>query len=68
MSIKKIRRKSIKVSPETRKQLAAEFRVSVQSIGNALRYRTEGWQPEQIRIRALELGGVETIDVKIIDC
>ena len=68
MSIKKIRRKSIKVSPETRKQLAAEFSVSVQSIGNALRYRTEGWQPEQIRIRALKLGGVETIDVKIIDC
>lgn len=68
MSIKKIRRKSIKVSPETRKQIAQEFNLSVQSIGNALRYRTEGWQPEQIRLRALELGGVETIDVKVIDC
>lgn len=67
MSIKKIRRKSIKVSPNTRRQIAVEFDVSVQTVGNALRYRTEGEQPELMRQRALELGGVETIDVKVID-
>lgn len=68
MSIKKIRRKTIKVSPDTRKQIAAEFDVSVQTVGNALRYRTEGWQPEQMRQRALELGGIECIEVRVIDC
>ena len=67
MSIKKIRRKTIKVSPGTRRQIAAEYGVSVQTVGNALRYRTEGQQPELMRLRALELGGVETIDVKVID-
>ena len=67
MSIKKIRRRTIKVSPDTRKQIAAEYDISVQTVGNALRYRTEGAQPEQIRKRALELGGVEAIDIKIID-
>ena len=68
MSIKKIRRKTIKVSPDTRKQIAAEFDVSVQTVGNALRYRTEGLQPEQMRQRALELGGIECIEVRVIDC
>lgn len=68
MAIKKIRRKTIKVSPDTRKQLAMQFGLSVQSVGNALRYRTEGSQPEQIRQRAIELGGVECIDVQLIDC
>lgn len=68
MAIKKIRRKSIKVSPDTRKRLAKEFNLSVQSIGNALRYRTEGWQPDKIRQRALDLGGIESIDIKMIDC
>lgn len=67
MSIKKIRRKTIRVSPDMRKRLAEEFRISVQSVGNALRYRTEGSQPEQVRARALELGGVECIDIKMID-
>ena len=68
MAIKKIRRKTIKVSPGTRKQIATQFGVSVQSVGNALRYRTEGPQPEQIRQRAIELGGVECIDVQLVDC
>ena len=67
MSIKKIRRKTIRVSPETRKRLATEFGISVQSVGNALRYRTEGPQPEQVRVKALELGGVECIEIKMID-
>lgn len=68
MAIKKIRRKTIKVSPSTRKQIATQFGVSVQSVGNALRYRTEGVQPEMMRQRALELGGVECIDIQVIDC
>lgn len=68
MAVKKIRRKTIKVSPNTRKQIAEEFDTTVQTVGNALRYRTEGWQPEQIRQRAFELGGIESIEVQMIDC
>lgn len=68
MAVKKIRYRHIKVSPSMRKELAQEFRTTIQTIGNALRHRTQGPIPERIRERALNLGGVEVIDTELVDC
>lgn len=68
MAVKKIRYRHIKVSPSMRKELAQEFRTTIQTIGNALRHRTQGAIPERIRERALNLGGVEVIDTELVDC
>ena len=68
MAVKKIRYRHIKVSPSMRKELAREFDTTIQTIGNALRYRTQGVIPERIRKRALDLGGVEIIDTELVDC
>ena len=68
MAVKKIRYRHIKVSPSMRKELAQEFRTTIQTIGNALRYRTQGVIPERIRKRALDLGGVEVVETELVDC
>ena len=68
MAVKKIRYRHIKVSPSMRKELAQEFCTTIQTIGNALRHRTQGVVPEKIRGRALDLGGVEIIDTELVDC
>lgn len=68
MAVKKIKFRHIKVSPSMRKELAQEFRATVQTIGNALRYRTQGAVPEQIRQRAIALGGCEVTDTELVDC
>ena len=49
--------KMIKVTPEIRAELMKEFPVSEKTVYNALTYATGGYTAEQIRRRALELGG-----------
>lgn len=68
MAVKKIRYRHIKVSPSMRKELSHEFATTIQTIGNALRYRTQGVIPERIRKRALDLGGVEVVETELVDC
>lgn len=67
MNIKKIRRRRIVVSPAMRKELAQKFGVTVQCVGCALRYSTEGFQPEMIRQAALDMGGIDRTEVMIVD-
>lgn len=67
MTVLKKRKKRIVVSPSMRKALAQKFGVTVQCIGGALRFATEGFQPEMIRKAAIEMGGVETTEVVIIE-
>lgn len=47
----------IKVTTEIRVKLMKEFPVSEKTVYNALTYATGGYTAEQIRRRALELGG-----------
>ena len=49
--------KMIKVTTEIRMELMKEFPVSEKTVYNALTYATGGYTAEQIRRRALELGG-----------
>lgn len=58
MQVKKI--KIIKVSPEGRKKLAERYRCRRETIYNALGFRSQSKQSEDIRQAALnEFGGVE---------
>lgn len=50
-------KKMIKITPEIRVELMKEFPVSEKTVYNALTYATGGYTAEQIRRRALELGG-----------
>lgn len=68
MAVKKIRFKHIKVSPSMRKELAAHFATTHQTVSNALRNKTQGYIPERIREQAIDMGGVEILDVELIDC
>ena len=67
MTVVKKRKKRIVVSPSMRKALAKRFGVTVQCVGGALRFVTEGFQPEEIRKAAIEMGGVETTEVVIVE-
>lgn len=59
MQVKKI--KIIKVSPEGRKKLVERYGCRKQTIYNALGFRSQSKQAENIRQDALnEFGGVET--------
>lgn len=59
MQVKKI--KIIKVSPEGRKKLAERYGCCRETIFNALAFRSQSKQSEDIRQAALnEYGGVET--------
>ena len=49
--------KMIKITPEIRVELMKEFPVSDKTVYNALTFATGGYTAEQIRRRALELGG-----------
>ena len=49
--------KMIKVTPEIRAELMKEFPVSEKTVYNALNFLTGGYAAEQIRRRAVELGG-----------
>ncbi len=49
--------KMIKVTTEIRVELMKEFPVSEKTVYNALTFATGGYAVEQIRRRALELGG-----------
>ena len=49
--------KMIKVTPEIRVELMKEFPVSEKTVYNALNFLTGGYAAEQIRRRAVELGG-----------
>lgn len=49
--------KMIKVTTEIRVELMKEFPVSEKTVYNALNFATGGYTAEQIRRRALELGG-----------
>lgn len=51
------KRKVINTHPSVRHQMAAEFRVTYETVSKACKYLTEGEQPDAIRARALELGG-----------
>ena len=51
------KRKVINTHPSVRHQMAAEFRVTYETVSKACKFLTEGDQPEAIRKRALELGG-----------
>lgn len=50
-------KKMIKITPKIRVELMKEFPVSEKTVYNALTYATGGYTAEQIRRRALELGG-----------
>lgn len=50
-------KKMIKITPEIRVELMKEFPVSEKTVYNALNFATGGYTAEQIRRRALELGG-----------
>ena len=67
MTVVKKRKKRIAVSPSMRKELAQKFGVTVQCVGLALRFVTEGFQPEEIRRAAIEMGGEVTTDVVIVE-
>lgn len=47
----------IKITPEIRVELLKEFPVSEKTVYNALTFATGGYTAEQIRRRALDLGG-----------
>lgn len=49
--------KKIKITPKIRVELMKEFTVSEKTVYNALTFATGGYTAEQIRRRALELGG-----------
>ena len=49
--------RKIEVSPEVRKQLSAEFGISETSVYNALGYVTDSELANNVRERAIELGG-----------
>ena len=51
------KKKEIKVTQEIRIDLMKEFPVCEKTVWNALKYETSGYTAEQIRRRALELGG-----------
>ena len=50
--------KEIRVTKEIRERLLNDFSVSEKTVYNALKFATGGYAAEQIRHRALELGGV----------
>lgn len=65
---RRVVRRIIALPPALKKQIAAEVGCSLDTVRNALvlsNPRT-GDQPDRIRRRAMELGGVETTDVKWI--
>lgn len=65
---RRVVRKIIALPPALKKQIMREVGCSLDTVRNALvlsNPRT-GDQPDRIRRRALELGGVETTDVKWI--
>lgn len=65
---RRVVRKIIALSPDGKKQIARECGCSLDTVRNALilsNPRT-GDQPDRIRRRAMELGGVETTDYKWI--
>lgn len=67
MTVVKKRKKRIVVSPSMRKKLAQKFGVTVQCVGLALRFVTEGFQPEEIRRAAIEMGGEVGTEVVIVE-
>ncbi len=50
-------KQTIKINPEIRVELMKEIPVSEKTVYNALNFLTNGYAAEQIRRRALELGG-----------
>ena len=57
------RKKFISLPPEYKREIAADFGCIIDTIDNALNYRTEGDLAERIRKRAKEMGGVEAIKI-----
>lgn len=55
------KRKYISLAPDYKRQIAAELKCSIDTVDNALNYRTEGDQPELIRKKAKEMGGVDAM-------
>ena len=51
--------KKIEITPEVKAKILHEFSVSERTIWNAINYKTGGYAANQIRRRALELGGRE---------
>ena len=47
-----------------RREIASELRVSIDTVDNALKFRTYGEQPERIRQMAYDKGGVEEKRIK----
>lgn len=67
MTVVKKRKKRIVVSPSMRKELAQKFGVTAQCVGLALRFVTEGFQPEEIRRVAIEMGGEVVTEVIFVE-
>ena len=67
MTVEKKRKKRIVVSPSMRKVLAQKFGVTVQCVGLALRFVTEGFQPEEIRRAAIEMGGEVSTEMVFVE-
>ena len=55
------KRKYISLPPEYKREIAADLGCSIDTIDNALNYRSEGDQPDRIRKRAKEMGGVDAV-------
>lgn len=47
-----------------RREIASEVGVSIDTVDNALKFRTYGEQPERIRAMAFKRGGVEEKRIK----
>lgn len=55
------KKKYLSLAPDAKKQIAKSLNCSIDTVDNALNYRTEGDQPELIRKKAKEMGAVEAI-------
>lgn len=61
------KKKEIKVTPEIRSQLIQEFHVSEKTVWNAIKFHTDSYTANQIRRRAIELGGKQWVTIEALN-
>lgn len=66
MQIKK-RIKIISISPAIKREIANIVGCCMDTVENAVTYRTSGEQPDRIRQMALDRGGVDTYIIKWVE-
>jgi len=65
--IQRIYSKRIKVTPEQLKKLAEEHKITETATFNALAFRSNSETAIEIRNKALERGGAEITEVKLVE-